>query len=82
MAPGSEDRREFTMTDVIRTGLPPMLRSHPSRIRDHPEDDITVKLGPEPVDSEADVRMAGRDRRLDNDYERKVQTRRHSPKWR
>ena len=58
VAPGSEDRREFTMMDVIRTGLPPMLRSRPLRIRDHPEDDITVKLGPEAVDSEADVRMA------------------------
>ncbi len=74
MAPGSEDRREFHMTDVIRTGLPPMLRSRPSRIRDHPEDDTTVKLTPEAVDCGADVRIAVEGPATDKDYERKGQT--------
>jgi hypothetical protein len=49
VAPGSEDHRELDVTDVIRTGLPPMLHTRPSRIRDHAEDDTTVELTPEAV---------------------------------
>ncbi len=75
MAPGSEDRREFYVTDVIRTGLPPMLSSLPSRIRDYPRDDTTVKLTPEAVDCEADARIAAQGPATgQKDYERKVQT--------
>jgi hypothetical protein len=72
VAPGSEDRREFHMTDVVRTTLPPMLRLRPSRTRDHPEADTTVKLTPEAVDREQTFGWLRSDRRLGNDYERKV----------
>ena len=58
VAPGSESRREFHVTFVIRTDLPTILRSRLSRIRDHPEDDTTIKLTPEAVDCGADVRIA------------------------
>ncbi len=59
VAPGSEDRREFHVTDVIRTDLPTILRSRLSRIRDHPgDDDTTIKLTPEAVYCGADVRIA------------------------
>ena len=75
MASGSEHRREFHVTDVIRTGLPRILRSRPSRIREHPEGDTTVKLTPEAVDCGADVRIAAQGPATgQKDCERKVQT--------
>ena len=58
VAPGSEDRREFHMTDVIRIGLPSNVCLRPARIRDHPRDDTTVKLKPETADSRADAQIA------------------------
>jgi len=52
-----------------------MLSSLPSRIRDYPRDDTTVKLTPEAVDCEADARIAAQGPATgQKDYERKVQT--------
>ena len=74
MEPGSEDRREFDVMDVIRTGLPPMLRSRPSRLRDSPRTIQPLSRPPKRWIVERTFGWLRRNRRLGKDYERNVQT--------